>query len=191
LQPVSNSSNRFNRNDNNKKDLTKTNEDIRAKEVRLIDENGEMLGVMSSSEALNLAISKGLDLVEINPESKPPVCKIMDYGKFKYLAQKKKQEAKKKQKVTLLKELYVHLGIGIHDFNVKLKQIKLYISEEDKVKVAVKFRGREIDYAPKGLELLHKFYNECGGEQFAKFDTSPKIEGNNAVMILAPLTKNP
>lgn len=168
------------------KDTLRLNKDIKVKEVRLIDAEGEMLGLYSITDALNKASDEGLDLVEINPEARPPVCKIMDYGKYKYQQQKRKQETKKKQKVVLLKELYIHLGIGEHDYQVKLKQLKSFLQSEYKVKIGVKFRGREIAYSQKGIELLYKFYNDLGQDQGAKLDVPPKLEGNNAVVIFSP-----
>ncbi len=173
------------------KDSLKINEEIRAKEIRLIDESGEMIGIFQIKEAIDMAFNSGLDLVEINPESKPPVCKILDYGKYKYQQQKRKQETKKKQKVILLKELYIHLGIGEHDYQVKLKQLRAFLQDDCKVKIGVKFRGREIAYSKKGIELLNRFYDDLGREQGAKLDTSPRLEGNNAIVIFAPLVVKP
>ena len=169
------------------KDTLRINDEIRVKEIRLIDENGEMLGIYSIFDALQMASNNNLDLVEINPEAKPPVCKILDYGKYKYQQQKRKQETKKKQKVVLLKELYIHLGIGEHDYQVKFKQLKTFLQNECKVKIGVKFRGREIAYYQKGIELLYRFYNDLGKENGAKLDVAPKLEGNNAIVIFSPL----
>jgi translation initiation factor IF-3 len=169
------------------RDFVRTNESIRARELRVIDENGDMLGVMSLKEALERASDAGLDLVEINPESKPPVCKILNYGKYKYELQKKKQEAKKKQKVSVLKELYIHLAIAEHDYQVKFKQTKNFLAEGFKVKIGVKLRGREMAYSAKGIELLERFYNDLGRELGAKLDVAPKLEGNNVITMLSPL----
>lgn len=173
---------------NNNKDKVNINGFIKAKEVRLIDADGEMLGIVSLAVALTKAKEQGLDLVEVNPESKPPVCKILDYGKYKYLQQKKKQEAKKKQKVVILKELYVHLGIAEHDYQVKLRHLKQFLADGHKVKVSVKFRGREKAYKDKGVLLINRFYGDLGNEEGVKLDVAPKIEDSNVFAIFAPLT---
>ena len=165
------------------------NEAIQAKNARVVDDDGNMLGIMPLEQALELSKSRELDLIEINKETTPPICKIMDYGKYKYLQQKKRHEARKKQKVIILKEFYVHLNIGIHDYNVKLKQIINSLNSDNKVKLAVKLRGREMTYSAKAIELLKKFYDDIGGEQIAKLDISPKMEGNSAVMILSAIPK--
>jgi translation initiation factor IF-3 len=185
---VENTSSNIKNNKERDKDNTRINESIRSREVRLIDAEGEMLGVMTIKDALQKAYDTGLDLVEISPEGNPPVCKLMDYGKYKFSQQKKKQEAKKKQKVIILKELYIHLNIAQHDYNVKLKKVIELLSGEYKVKIGVKLRGREMDYRDKALELLNRFYDDMGKENGAKLETSPKMEGNNAIVIFAPLT---
>ncbi|MDR0484985.1 MAG: translation initiation factor IF-3 [Alphaproteobacteria bacterium] len=167
----------------NSKDTTRINEAIKVPKVRLIDENGDMIGVLSTKEALEKAFEEGLDLVEVNPEGNPPVCKILDYHKYKYTLQK----SKKKQKVVPLKELYIHLNIAKGDYDVKLNQLKKFLEANSKVKIAVKIRGREMSYANKALELLNKFYEDIGKEEGAKLDVAPKVEGNNVVTIFSPL----
>ncbi len=177
-----NQDNRFDKKNN--KDTTRINEAIRAREVRLVDENGEAIGVFAIKDALAKAIEEGLDLVEVNPEGNPPVCKILDYGKFKYSVQKNK----KKQKVTVLKEVQIHLNTGIGDYQTKLKKAqKFLVTDLDKVKIIVKMRGREMDYKHKALELLEKFYEDLGREEAAKIDVNPKFEGNNAIVIFSPV----
>jgi len=167
----------------NNKDTTRINEAIKTPKVRLIDENGDMIGIFSIKEALDKAFEEGLDLVEVNPEGNPPVCKILDYHKYKYTLQK----TKKKQKVSLLKELYIHLNIAKGDYDVKLNQLKKFLETGSKVKIAVKIRGREMVYSGKALELLNKFYEDIGKEEGAKLDVAPKIEGNNVVTIMSPV----
>ncbi len=167
----------------NSKDTTRINEAIRSREVRLIDENGESIGILSIKEALDKALEEGLDLVEVNPEGKPPVCKILDYYKYKYVLQKNK----KKQKIVLLKEIYIHLNIAEGDYQTKFRHVKKFLEDGSKVKVVVKLRGREKEYSHKAIELLNRFYDGLGKEEFAKMDTPPKLEGYNAVVIFSPI----
>lgn len=173
-------------NNRNKDQSLKINKDIKAKEVRLIDENGEMIGVISLPEALKKAEESNLDLVEVNATSYPPVCKIIDYGKYKYLQQKKQHEAKKKQKKVIVKKLAIHLNIGLHDYAVKVKQITTYINEGKNVDLAVELRGREMEYSEKAKELLARMYKDIGGEEFAKLNNQPKLEGRKVVAVLTP-----
>jgi len=162
----------------------KSNKEIRAAQVRLIDENGEMKGVVSLREALDAALEVGLDLVEISPAAEPPVCKILDFSKFKYDIKKKSQEAKKKQKKTALKEMKFKMNIGVGDFNVKMTKIKKFLEEGDKVKVSLWFKGREIVHKDKGQELFTKIIAELGDT--AKIDSEPRMEGKQIIMIIGP-----
>ncbi|MBB5517275.1 translation initiation factor IF-3 [Amphiplicatus metriothermophilus] len=150
----------------------------------LIDETGEKRGVVPTREALEIAIQAGLDLVEVSPNSQPPVCKILDYGKFKYQQQKKKAEAKKKQKVVEIKEIKMRPNIDQHDYEVKTRAIRRFFSEGDKVKVTLRFRGREMAHQERGLELLQRVQAEF--EEIAKVEQTPKLEGRQMMMVLAP-----
>lgn len=161
-----------------------TNRAITAPEVRLIDETGENVGVVQTKDALKRAMELELDLVEIVPNAEPPVAKIMNYGKFRYQEQKKAAEAKKKQKVVELKEIKVRPNIEKHDYEVKLKATRRFIEEGNKVKVTLRFRGREIAHADLGLELLRRIQTDT--EDLAKTDQAPKMEGRMGLMILAP-----
>jgi translation initiation factor IF-3 len=169
-----------------KQPKTNTNRDIRAREVRLIDPDGEQMGIVPTYKALAIAGDHGLDLVEISPNAAPPVCKIMDYGRFKYEETKKKQEAKKKQSAFQLKEIKVRPKTGEHDLQTKLGHIKKFIGKKDKVKVTVVFRGREITLAAKGRELLERVAGEIS--EIAVVEQMPKFEGRTMMMILAPKT---
>ncbi len=176
----------------NAKNLPKTagvrvNDEIKAKQVRLIDENGDMIGVLPIQEALHMAKSNGLDLVEVNFDKETPVCKILDYGRYLYSLKKKKHDSKKKQKNTSMKELYIHIGIAEHDYQVKLKKLRALLEDKCKVKIGVKLRGRELAYSDKALILLNKFYDDLGGAEAAKIELNPKLEGNNAIVIFAPI----
>ncbi len=160
------------------------NEDIRDREVRLIDTDGTMLGVMSSKDALNLAISKNLDLVKIVPNAVPPVCKIMDYGKCMFEQMKKEKEAKKNQKIVSLKEVRVSAQIEEHDFDFKVKNAHKFLQDGDKVKVSIRFRGREMRYTIAGKEVLEKFADAL--TDVGTIEKEPKLEGRNMMMILNP-----
>ncbi len=160
------------------------NEDIRDREVRLIDTDGTMLGVMSSKDALNLAISKNLDLVKIVPNAAPPVCKIMDYGKCMFEQMKKEKEAKKNQKIVSLKEVRVSAQIEEHDFEFKVKNAHKFLQDGDKVKVSIRFRGREMRYTIAGKEVLEKFADAL--TDVGTIEKEPKLEGRNMMMILNP-----
>ncbi len=168
----------------NNRDKTNVNNKIRAKEVRLIDPEGEQVGVIPTYKALAIANDHGLDLVEISPNAKPPVCKIMDYGRYKYLQTKKKQEAKKKQSTFQIKEIKVRPKTSEHDLQVKIGHIKKFIARKDKVKVTVIFRGREIVLSDHGRQLLAKIAGET--EELAIVEQYPKFEGRTMIMILAP-----
>ncbi len=160
------------------------NEDIQDKEVRLISDTGEQLGIMSLQAAMDIAIEKDLDLVKIAPGSVPPVCKIMDYGKFRFEQAKKDKEAKKNQHIVEVKEIRMSPGIGENDFNVKLKNAQKFINDGDRVKVSVRFRGREMAHTNLGEILLKDFAEKC--TEIAVLDKEPKLEGRNMSMFLSP-----
>ncbi len=160
------------------------NEQIRDKEVRLIDADGSMLGVMSSKDAQILANSKNLDLVKIAPQASPPVCRIMDYGKYMFELNKKEKEARKNQKVISIKEVRLSASIDEHDFNFKVKNALKFLKDGDKVKVSVKFRGREMNYTSLGQKVLEKFAQAV--EEVGAVERRPKLEGRNMIMIVNP-----
>ena len=168
----------------NRSNRININRNIRAKEVRVIDPDGNQIGVIPTYKAIAVANDFGLDLVEISPNADPPVCKIMDYGRYKYELTKKKQEAKKKQSTFQLKEIKVRPKTGDHDLNTKIGHIKKFIHRKDKVKVTVIFRGREITLTQQGRRLLEKIVQET--EEIASVEQHPKIEGRTMVMVLAP-----
>ena len=162
------------------------NEEIRAREVRLVSEGGEQLGIVPLTEALHIAAEKSLDLVEIAPNAKPPVCKLMDYGKYKYEQAKREKEARKKQKVVEVKEVKLRPNIEAHDFETKARSVQRFLNSGDKVKVTIMFRGREITHPDQGQMLclkLAEFLNEQ-----AVIEREPKVEGRNMIMILSPVT---
>ncbi|MBM3591312.1 MAG: translation initiation factor IF-3 [Alphaproteobacteria bacterium] len=160
------------------------NDEIRVPQVRLIDDAGEMIGVMSAREALIRAYDAGLDLVEISPNAVPPVCKILDYGKYKYEQQKKANEARKKQKVVEIKEIKVRPNIDDHDYEVKMKQMRNFIGEGDKVKVTLRFRGREMAHQELGVKVLERIRNDL--TELVKVEQMPKLENRQMVMVVAP-----
>ena len=162
----------------------RTNEQITASEVRVISSTGEQLGIISIREALNHAEDEGFDLVEVSPDAKPPVCKIIDYGKLKYREQKSKKEAKKKQKIIEVKEIKMRPGIDTHDYKVKLKALSKFIGGGNKVKVSMRFRGREMEHQNLGFDLLKKLTEEVS--EYAKVEVPPKGEGKQIMMILVP-----
>ena len=166
------------------RDGPRVNEDIRVPQVRLIDQDGEMLGVMSARDAIQRAYSVGLDLLEISPNADPPVCKILDFGKFKYEQQKKKNEAKKRQKVIEIKEVKVRPNIDENDYQVKLRAMKSFIEEGDKVKVTLRFRGREMVHADLGMQVLNRVRGEM--DEHTKIESMPRMEGRQMIMVLAP-----
>lgn len=162
------------------------NEEIREKEVRLIDDEGNQLGVVPVKQALELAENRKLDLVNVAPTAKPPVCRILDYGKYKYELMKKEKESKKKQKIISVKELRLTPNIEFHDLNTKANRAKEFLQAGNRVKVAVRFRGREMGHTEIGLDVLNQFIDlisECG-----EVDRKPKLEGRNMVMFLNPKT---
>ena len=158
------------------------NEEIRDLEVRVIGEENEQLGVMSGTEAYALAQEKKLDLVKIAPSAKPPVCKIMDFGKFRYEQQRKDKEAKKKQKIVTLKEVKLRPHIEDHDFYVKMKNASKFLGEGNKVKVTIMFRGRELSHPELGMAVLTRFAEEL--KETASIEKAAKLEGRNMTMIL-------
>ena len=162
----------------------RTNQQITASEVRVISSNGKQLGIISIREALYIAEDEGFDLVEVSPDAKPPVCKIVDYGKLKYKEQKSKKEAKKKQKTIEVKEIKMRPGIDKHDYEVKIKALSKFISGGNKVKVSLRFRGREMEHQNLGMELLKKLTEEVS--EYAKIEVPPKSEGRQMIMVLVP-----
>jgi translation initiation factor IF-3 len=160
------------------------NDQIRVREVRLITETGDNIGVVPIIEARQRAVDTGLDLVEISPDANPPVVKILDFGKYKYELQKKANEAKKNQKIVELKEIKVRPGIDDHDYDVKIRAIKRFFEEGDKVKVTLRFRGREMAHTSLGMDVLKRIKAEV--EPIAKVESEPRFEGRQMVMILAP-----
>lgn len=165
------------------------NEEILDKEVRLIGDQGEQLGIMSAQEALKIAVERELDLVKIAPGSNPPVCKVMDYGKFRFEQAKKEKEAKKNQRVIEIKEIRMSPGIGENDFNTKLKNGQKFLNDGDRVKVSVRFRGREMAHTEIGEQLLKDFAAKCA--DIATLDKNPKLEGRNMSMFLSPKPQAP
>ena len=160
------------------------NEEILDKEVRLIGDQGEQLGIMSVVDALRIATEHELDLVKIAPGSVPPVCKIMDYGKFRFEQTKREKEAKKNQRVIEIKEIRMSPGIDTNDFNTKLKNAQKFLNDGDRVKVSVRFRGREMAHTEIGAVLLKDFAAQCA--EIANLDKAPKLEGRNMSMFLSP-----
>ena len=168
----------------NQKDLTRVNKAIKAREVRVIDPNGEQVGILPTAKAQAVADDFGLDLVEVSPNSNPPVCKIMDYGRYKYEQTKKKQEAKKKQTQFQLKEIKVRPKTGEHDLQTHLGHIRKFIGNKDKVKVTVMFRGREITLTEQARDILARIAEETA--DLALIEQMPKFEGRTMMMVLAP-----
>ena len=166
-------------------DGPRINEEIRVKEVRLIDETGENRGIVPIQEALKIADDAGLDLIEISPQATPPVCKVLDFGKYKYEMQKRKAEAKKNQKIVETKELKLRPMIETHDYEVKVKQAKKFIAEGNKVKFTMRFKGRELSANDMGKNVLMRLVDDL--ENVAKIETEPKLEGKQMMMIVAPL----
>lgn len=160
------------------------NEDIRAREVRLVGPAGEQIGIKPFREALQMAYDANLDLVNVAPQAKPPVCRIMDYGKFRYEQQKKEKEARKNQKIVDVKEVWFRANIEEHDFNTKLRNVLKFLRDGDKVKCSVRFRGREITHADIGKKVLERVLNEA--TELCIVERAPKLEGRSMIMILAP-----
>jgi translation initiation factor IF-3 len=166
------------------KDGPRINEEIRVREVQLIDASGHNHGPTPIQAALDMAQGVGLDLVEIAPNSSPPVCKILDYGKYKYQAQKKAAEARKKQKVVEIKEIKLRPMIDDHDYQVKMRSMKRFFEDGDKVKITLRFRGREMAHQELGTKLLDRVRDDVG--PIAKVEQEPKFEGRQMIMVLAP-----
>ncbi|MCL2202217.1 MAG: translation initiation factor IF-3 [Oscillospiraceae bacterium] len=160
------------------------NEDITDKEVRMIDEDGTQLGIMTSAEAFQIAIDKELDLVKIAPTSNPPVCKIMDYGKYRFEQAKREKEARRHQHIVEVKEIRMSPSIGLNDFNVKLNHGQKFLREGDRLKITVRFRGREMAHTDIGEKLLKSFAEQC--EEYGTVDKNPKLEGRHMSMFLTP-----
>ena len=162
----------------------KINDQIRARDVRLIDETGQNVGVVARFDAQERANGVGLDLVEISPDAEPPVCKILDYGKYKYQEQKKAAEARKSQKIVEIKEIKMRPSIDDHDYDVKIKAMRRFFEEGDKVKVTLRFRGREMAHMQLGMQVLQRVKAELGDT--VKIESEPRLEGRQMVMVLAP-----
>ena len=163
----------------------RSNNRISSPDVQVIASDGENLGVLNTNEAISMAKNQGLDLIEIAPNANPPVCKVMDMGKYKYDLQKKANLAKKKQKIVSLKEIKLRPGTEIHDYNFKIKNAKKFIGKGDKVKFTVKFKGREMQHTELGKELMNKIIEET--KDIAKVESQPKFEGKQMVMIIQPI----
>ena len=163
----------------------RTNEKIRATQVRVINSDGQNLGTLSTQEAINIAKQKGLDLIEISPKANPPVCKIIDIGKYKYDLQKKANKAKKKQKIVNLKEIKLRPVTEIHDYNFKIKNAQKFLSKGDKVKFTVLFKGREMQHTHLGHKLMQRIINDTN--DLGKVEVQPKFEGRQIIMIVQPL----
>ena len=163
----------------------KANERIRSPQVQVISSDGKNLGTLATQEAINIAKQEGLDLIEISPNAKPPVCKIIDIGKYKYDLQKKANKAKKKQKIINLKEIKLRPVTEIHDYNFKIKNAQKFLEKGDKVKFTVKFRGREMQHHHLGMELLNRVQDDT--KKFGKLELSPKFEGRQMTMVIQPL----
>ena len=160
------------------------NDRIRANEIRLIGADGENVGVVTPARAMEMAEEAGLDLVEISPNAEPPVCKIMDFGKFKYEQQKREAEARKKQHIIEIKEIKFRPGTDTHDYDVKMRSVLKFLEEGDKVKITLRFRGREMAHQQLGLELLHRVADDVG--ENGKVESMPRLEGRQMVMMIGP-----
>jgi len=163
----------------------KANERIRALDVQVIGSDGGNLGTLALNKAIEIAKAEGLDLIEISPNANPPVCKIMDMGKYKYDLQKKANIAKKKQKVVALKEIKLRPGTDVHDYNFKIKNAKKFLTKKDKVKFTVKFKGREMQHIRLGKDLMNRIIEDT--KELSKVETSPKFEGRQMIMIIQPV----
>lgn len=162
------------------------NEEIREKELRIVGSDGAQLGIMSTEDALKLAFDQDMDLVKISPNAVPPVCKIMDYGKFRFEQLKKEKEAKKNQHVTEIKEIRMSPKIDTNDFNVKVRNAQRFLREGNRVKITVRFRGREMAHTSLGEELLKRFSQDCA--EIANMEKAPKLDGRHMMMFLSPKT---
>ena len=162
----------------------RVNEQIEAEKVRVVNAAGEMVGVISKEEGIEIAFEAGLDLVEVSPNADPPVCKVLDYGKYKYEAQKKANEARKKQKVIDVKEIKMRPGIDEHDYQVKMRSVRRFLDEGDKVKMTIRFRGREMAHQELGMKVLDRVREDV--DELAKVEQFPKSEGRLMTMVIAP-----
>ena len=162
----------------------RVNNDIDVAKVRLVGADGENVGIVGIEEALDMAAEAGMDLVEVSPNADPPVCKILDYGKFKYKAQKKANEARKKQKTVDIKEIKMRPNIDQHDYDVKMRSMTKFIDEGDKVKVTLRFRGREMAHQELGMRVLHRVRDDL--QEISKVEQFPKMEGRQMTMVIAP-----
>ena len=162
----------------------RVNEQIEAEKVRVVNADGEMVGVISKEEGIEIAFEAGLDLVEVSPNADPPVCKVLDYGKYKYEAQKKANEARKKQKVIDVKEIKMRPGIDEHDYQVKMRSVRRFLDEGDKVKMTIRFRGREMAHQELGVKVLDRVREDV--DELAKVEQFPKSEGRLMTMVIAP-----
>ena len=160
------------------------NEEIRDKEVRLIDSDGSQLGIVSLQQAMDTAAQRGLDLVKIAPKAEPPVCRVMDYGKFRFEQAKKEKEARKNQKVVDIKEVRLSAKIDVADFNVRVKQAEKFLKGGDKVKASIRFRGREMAHTDIGLTVMQRFAEACA--EFGTIEKAAKLEGRQMLMFIAP-----
>lgn len=167
-----------------KSDEPRINRQINISSVRLVDHNGNMLGVVATAEALRMAEAVGLDLVEVSPAASPPVCKILDYGKYKYEVQKKAHEARRKQKVIVVKEIKLRPTIDKHDLEIKMRHVVEFIEEGDKVRISMRFRGREMDHMNIGYQLLDRIQEQL--KDVAKIESPPRSEGKQIVMLVGP-----
>ena len=170
---------------NSKSNELEINEQIRDKEIRLIGADGAQMGIMSPRDALKMAIDKDLDLVKVAPQAKPPVCKILDYGKYRFEMQKKEKEAKKNQKVVEIKEIRLSLNIDTNDFNTKVNQAAKFLQQGHKLKVSIRFRGREMAHTSLGLDVHKRFAEALEGK--AVIDKQPKLEGRSMMMFMSPV----
>ena len=160
------------------------NEEIRDKEVRLIDSDGSQLGIVTIQQAMETAVQRGLDLVKIAPKAEPPVCRVMDYGKFRFEQAKKEKEARKNQKVVDIKEVRLSAKIDVADFNVRVKQAEKFLKSGDKVKSSIRFRGREMAHTDIGLTVMQRFAEACA--EFGTIEKAAKLEGRQMLMFIAP-----
>ena len=160
------------------------NDEIDTPQLRVVGADGEMLGVLSPQEAMEKAFEAGLDLVEVSPNADPPVCKILDYGKFKYNEQKRRHEARKKQKIIEVKEIKMRPGIDTHDYDVKLRSARRFLDDGDKVKVTIRFRGRELAHQSLGMDVLNRVRADL--EELSKIEQFPGMEGRLMTMVIAP-----
>lgn len=163
------------------------NEEIRDKELRVVAADGELIGIMSAAEALKIAEERNLDLVKIAPQAKPPVCKIMDYGKYRFEQTKREKEARKNQRIIEVKEIRLSLNIDTHDFETKVNHARRFLEAGNKVKVSIRFRGREMAHPENGLSTMKDFADAC--TEFSSVEKPAKLEGRSMLMFLAPKTK--